>query len=279
MVLDILGFLHPSWVDMLDILVVALIIYVIFRWIRGTSAMNIFIAIIILFLIRILAGAMEMKMLSSLMGTVIDVGAVALVVIFQPEIRQFLNRVGRSASFRVGVRGFVGRLLGRGAVEVGDDTVTELVEACRTMSQELTGALIVLPRKDDLDRILQTGDILDAKVSRRLIENLFFKNSPLHDGAVVVRGDKIVAARCTLPVTSRTDIPANFGMRHKAAIGLSEESDAEVIVVSEQTGRISFVKEGKVTKVKDPKELRDLIGGNLAADEEKAVRQRAKKSR
>ena len=262
--LNILGFLHLSWVDILDILVVALIIFVIFRWIRGTSAMNIFIAILFLFLIRIIAVAMNMKMMSAVMGTVIDVGAVALVVIFQPEIRQFLNRVGRSASLKDGKLRFIDRLFGRRAQQEEDRDVTEIIEACRTMAAEKTGALIVLPHKDDLDRILQTGDRVDARLSRRLLLSLFFKNSPLHDGAVVVSGDRIVAARCTLPITSRTDLPASYGMRHKAAVGLTEDSDSDVIVVSEQTGKVSFVREGKVTPVKDAEELRALMAGQAA---------------
>ena len=276
MALDILGFLHLSWVDFLDILVVALIIYVIFRWIQGTSAMNIFIAILFLFLIRIVAGAINMKMLSSLMGTVIDVGAIALVVIFQPEIRQFLSRVGRSASLRAGGKlSFLDRILGKNSAEVGDQSLTEIIEACRKMSQERTGALIVIPRKDDLERILETGDRVDARVSRRLLCNLFFKNSPLHDGAVVISADRIVAARCTLPVTSRTDIPSHYGMRHKAAIGLTEESDAEVIVVSEQTGTISFVKEGKIIAVSDASELKKCIDGSLGKTADRQLERRS----
>ena len=269
MILSILGFLHLTWVDILDIIVVALLIYVIFRWIRGTSAMNIFIAIIFLFLVRIIAVAMNMKMLSSLMGTVIDVGAIALVVIFQPEIRQFLNRLGRSASLKgTGLR-FLDKLLGRESSRLHSEALTETLEACRTMAEEKTGALLVLPRKDDLERIIQTGDRIDARISRRLILNIFFKNSPLHDGAAVLSGDRVVAARCTLPITEKTDIPARYGMRHKAAIGLTEGSDAAVIVVSEQTGRISFAIEGRLKQVRSIDELRQLISGDNPSAEEK----------
>ena len=279
MVLDILGFLRLSWVDILDILVVASIIFVIFRWIRGTSAMHIFLAILFLFLVRIIAVAMNMKMLSALMGTVIDVGAIALLVIFQPEIRQFLNRVGRSASLRGGAWNFIDKLLGRSVGEVDSYAVSEITEACRTMAQEKTGALIVLQRKDDLDRILQTGDSIDAKVSHRLLCTLFFKNTPLHDGAVVIRGDRVAAARCTLPVSSRTDLPARYGMRHRAAIALTDDSDAEVIVVSEQTGDISFVKNGELQKLSGADELASYISGSLTPEPkpERRVRSREKK--
>ena len=262
MALDILGFLHLSWVDFLDILVVALIIYVIFRWIQGTSAMNIFIAILFLFLIRIVAGAINMKMLSSLMGTVIDVGAIALVVIFQPEIRQFLNRVGRSASLRAGGKlSFLDRILGKRTELMSADEVDELVQACFEMGEQRTGALIVIPHRSSLDEIVSTGDAVDARISKPLIENIFFKNSPLHDGAMILGQNRIVAARCTLPITDRS-IPARYGMRHKAAVGLSERYDASVIVVSEQTGIVSFVTEGKITPVKNMNTLKLLIAND-----------------
>lgn len=266
MILGILGFLHFSLADVLDVLVVAILIYVIFRWIRGTSAMNIFVAILFLFIARIVAVALNMKMVSALLGTIIDVGAIALVVIFQPEIRQFLNRLGRSASLKGGELTLVDKLLGKKQEAIDGATADEIARACMDMSEEKTGALIVLPRKDDLVRITSTGDAIDAKLSRRLLMNLFFKNSPLHDGAVVVRGDRVVAARCTLPITERTDIPARYGMRHKAAIGLTEESDSLVIVVSEQTGTISLVEDGKVTPVKNINTLKLKLNGTERKD-------------
>jgi DNA integrity scanning protein DisA with diadenylate cyclase activity len=132
------------------------------------------------------------------------------------------------------------------------------------MSEEKTGALIVIAHTTPLDDILSTGDRIDASIHRRLIMNLFFKNSPLHDGALVISGDRIIAARCTLPITERTDIPANYGMRHKAAIGITEETDAEVIVVSEETGRISFVKSGVVTPITNINELKLLLNSSMS---------------
>ena len=137
--------------------------------------------------------------------------------------------------------------------------MNEIAEACRAMSAEKTGALIVLPHSDSLNYIKETGDLLDAKVSRRLIMNIFFKNSPLHDGAMIIEGDRIVAARCTLPITQRNDIPASYGMRHKAAIGITEETDADVVVVSEETGGISFVHEGKLTPIGNINELKLIL--------------------
>ena len=157
---------------------------------------------------------------------------------------------------------------GRGA-NVAEKTVEEIVEACRVMGEQKTGALIVIPGQDSLQYIIETGDRLDAMVSRRLILNLFFKNSPLHDGAMIVRGDRIVAARCTLPITSRTDIPASFGMRHKAAIGITEESDATVVVVSEETGRISYVREGKLRVIENTYDLKLLLSPTLGKEDSK----------
>lgn len=266
MLLEIFGFLSLSAMDILDILMVAAILFVLFRWIRGSSAMNIFVAIILLLIVRVIVGSLGMKLMTSLMNTLFDVGILALIIIFQPEIRHFLMRLGGSSSWW---RKTIGRLVeGRGR-NVAEKTVEEIVEACRVMGEQKTGALIVIPGQDSLQYIIETGDRLDAMVSRRLILNLFFKNSPLHDGAMIVRGDRIVAARCTLPITSRTDIPAHFGMRHKAAIGITEESDATVVVVSEETGHISYVKEGNLRTIEDIYDLKLLLSPTLGREEAK----------
>ena len=264
MLLEIFGFLSLSAMDILDVLMVAAILFVLFRWIRGSSAMNIFIAIVILLIVRVIVGSLGMKLMTSLMDTLFDVGLLALIIIFQPEIRHFLMRLGGSSSWW---RKVVGRLVGSHGNNVAEKTVEEIVEACRVMGSQKTGALIVIPGQDPLQYIIETGDLVDAVVSRRLILNLFFKNTPLHDGAMIVRGDRIVAARCTLPITSRTDVPASFGMRHKAAIGISEESDATVVVVSEQTGNISYVKEGRLRVVDNIYELKLLLNPSLGKEE------------
>ena len=266
MILEIFGFLSLSAMDILDILMVAAILFVLFRWIRGSSAMNIFIAIVILLIVRVIVGSLNMKLMTSLMDTLFDVGLLALIIIFQPEIRHFLMRLGGSSSWW---RKVIGRLVDSRGSNVAERAVEEIVEACRVMGEQKTGALIVIPGQDPLEYIIETGDRVDAMVSRRLILNLFFKNSPLHDGAMIVRGDRIVAARCTLPITSRTDIPASFGMRHKAAIGVSEESDATVVVVSEETGRISYVKEGRLRVIDDIYDLKLLLSPTLGKEDSK----------
>ena len=257
-----LDFLHFSWIDILDILMVALIIYLVFRWIRGSTAINIFIAIILVVVVRTLAEALGMKMISSLLGTLIDMGAVALVVIFQPEVRRFLGTLGRKAGTTLEQQSFLQKLFpglqGRGRVD--SRGAQEIAEACREMSAQKTGALILIQRKNSLEDVIATGDVVDAEIGRRIIMNIFFKNSPLHDGAMVIGGNRIIAARCTLPITERTDLPARYGMRHKAAIGISEQCDVDVIVVSEETGGISFVRSGRITAVENINTLNLLLG-------------------
>lgn len=269
MILAIFGFLQLSLADILDILLLALLIYIVFRWIRGTSAMSIFVAIISLYVIRVIVSAFNMRLMTNIMETVLDVGVIAVIVIFQPEIRKFLMRLGsRYMNSRRG-KALMDRILGkdrRTSSTSNTEAVNDLAEACRRMSEDKTGALIVLAHKASLEEIISTGDRIDAAIHRRLIMNLFFKNSPLHDGALVIAGERIVAARCTLPITERGNIPANFGMRHKAAIGITEETDADAIVVSEETGNVSFVKGGTVTPIQNINELKLLLSTALGEE-------------
>lgn len=249
-----IGFLQFSVIDLLDIITVAALIYFLVKSVRHTSAMNIVVAIISILIIRVIVDSAGMKMASSIIGALIDVGAIALVVIFQPEIRSFLSRMGGRAAGSFFSRLFYGETRSMDA-----DAMDELAQACFEMAEEKCGALIVLPGKASLDDIISTGDVVDARISKSLIENIFFKNSPLHDGAMVIGTDRIIAARCTLPISTRTDIPARYGMRHKAAVGISERTDARVIVVSEQTGKIAFVEEGRITSVSNINTLKLLI--------------------
>ena len=270
MPLAIFGFLGLSLVDALDILLVALIIFLVFRWIRGSAALNIFLAVIVIYAMVVVVDALGMKLMSALLGTFVDVGVVALIVIFQPEIRQFLYRIGSETKISASSKRLLGKILRRPVIQMDSAAVNEVAEACRTMSNEKTGALMVFPHNNSLDFIIATGDRIDATISRRLIMNLFFKNSPLHDGAMIISGDRIRAARCTLPITSRTDIPARFGMRHKAAIGITEQTDADVIVVSEETGDVSFVRKGEVTHIENMNELKLLLNAAFSGGEQAA---------
>lgn len=240
-----IGFLHFNFADVLDILMVAAIIYILFRWLKGSAAMNIFLAIVALLLLRVLVGLLNMKMTSTILSTLIDVGAIALVVIFQPEIRRFLNTIGRRAMGSKAARPLIDRILGKHSENMSADEVDELVQACFEMGEQKTGALIVLPYRSNMDDIISTGDTVDARISKPLIENIFFKNSPLHDGAMVVSKRRIRAAGCILPVSHSVDIPKELGLRHRAALGISQDSDAIAVVVSEETGGISVAIKGE----------------------------------
>ncbi len=268
MILAIFGFLQLSLADILDILLLALMIFIAFRWIRGTSAMSIFVAIISLYVIRVIVSAFNMRLMTNIMETVLDVGLIALIVIFQPEIRKFLMQLGTRYMNTAQGNRIISKFFKRNKSTniSGSDAVNNITEACRRMSEDKTGALIVIAHNASLEEIISTGDRIDAAIHRRLIMNLFFKNSPLHDGALVISGGRIVAARCTLPITERTDIPANYGMRHKAAIGVTEETDADAVVVSEETGRISFVKAGAVTPIKNINELKLLLNASFGGE-------------
>lgn len=254
-----LDFLNMGFVDVLDIVIVALIIFYIVRLLKGSQATSIFLAIVVLYAFRIISAALNMRLTSSLLGTVMDVGLIALIVIFQPEIRRFLSTLGNSYKQAEANSKLISRLFGRNT-KSGESTPTinEICKACDEMAHEKCGALIVIQRSNPLKYYVETGDVIDAVVSKRLLMNLFFKNSPLHDGAVIISKDRVVAARCTLPITER-DVPASFGMRHKAAVGLSEITDAIVIVVSEQTGHITAVSDGKATRMESINDLKLLL--------------------
>lgn len=253
-----LGFLHISIIDILDILLVAGIIFYVFRLLRGSQAVSIFLAIVALYALKIVSSSLDMKLVSGLLGAVLDVGMLALIVIFQPEIRHFLSQMGNRYR-QAGKRSkWLGKLFRDDAGYETMETVNEICKACEDMSQARCGALIVLERSQSLKYIEDTGDQIDARVSKRLLLNLFFKNSPLHDGAVIISGDRVSAARCTLPITEQRT-PASFGMRHKAAIGISEVSDAKVVVVSEETGGISFMERGEAVPVSNINDLKRML--------------------
>lgn len=244
-----------TFIDILDIIIVGMLIYWLIRFIRGTAALNIFAGVLFLYVVWIASTALQMKLLSSILGQVLGVGVIALIVIFQPEIRRFLLRFG--AKYAKPASGRIFRKLVKSGKSVGMSATTleEITGACRKMAETKTGALIVISHNSPLQYIVETGDTIDANINRRLIENIFFKNTPLHDGAMVISHDKIIAARCTLPITENQDIPPRYGMRHRAAIGISEQSDASVIVVSEETGEISFVENGGIKTLNSLNEL------------------------
>ena len=276
-VLGIFSFLQFGWADILDIGMVALLIFFLLRSIRGNSTvMNIVLVLALLVAAQAIASALNMRMMTVLLNALLDVGVLAIIIIFQPEIRHLLNRFAMQTGISRRTGDLFNRLLGIKEERLGSRSVEELVEAVRAMSAEKTGALIVIQHKSSMDEFMDTGDRFDAEINRRLIQNVFFKNSPLHDGAMVIVGNRIAAARCQLPMTNRTDLPASYGMRHRAAIGLSEDTDADVIVVSEESGGVRFVRNGEAKEVESIQELRELLGSALSAQKDREAAEKDK---
>lgn len=253
-------FIQVRIFDIIDILLVAGLFYGLFRLLKGTSAMSIFIGIVAIFLIWQLVKALQMEMLTAILGAFVSVGFIALIIIFQPEIRRFLFTIGDQAREGKLTRKFK-FLRVRSNVDLDIASVTK---ACLNMSEIKQGALILLTRKNNLDDIVTTGVVVNADISNPLIENIFFKNSPLHDGAMVIRHNRITAARCILPVSNKTNIPGHYGLRHRAAIGVTEVNDCIALVVSEETGNISMVTEGNIRTI-NPAELKETIEKELNA--------------
>ena len=251
-------FIQVTAFDIIDILLVAGLFYGLYRLLKGTSAMSIFIGIVAIFLIWQLVKALQMEMLTAILGAFVSVGFIALIIIFQPEIRRFLFTIGDQA--REGKLAQKFKFLRvRSNVDLDIDSVTK---ACINMSDIKQGALILLTRKNNMDDIVSTGVVVNADISHSLIENIFFKNSPLHDGAMVIRHNRITAARCILPVSNKTNIPGHYGLRHRAAIGVTEVNDCIALVVSEETGNISMVTGGEIRTI-NPSELKDVIEKEL----------------
>jgi diadenylate cyclase len=249
---------HITTLDIIDIVLVAFIMFQIYRLIRGTAAFSIFIGIFLIYLFWLIVRALNMELITALLGQVIGVGVIALIIVFQQEVRRFLLVIGNRYMTRN--RFSIGRLFSSAKEEKSNSLrAEEIVRACESMSLKKTGALIVIGRKSSLDIFTEGGEILNARISSELLETIFFKNSPLHDGAVLIEGDQIIAARCPLPITDQMTLPPNFGMRHRAAVGMSEHSDALVVVVSEETGYISVVDTGNIKENITLNELRNFL--------------------
>ena len=254
----ILGLPDLRVIDILDILIVAMLVYYVYRMVKGTNVMLIFWALIILLLTWRVADALGMRLLGALLSAVASVGLIALVVIFQPEIRKFLLFLGTKTQIDQSLleRLKFWRHTYNSTASVNYEAY---INACLHMSQTRTGALIVFKRKNEVEEIVSTGERIEALASSALIEALFFKNSPLHDGAVIARGNRLIAARCILPVTSRTDVDPNLGLRHRSAIGVTEQLDVLSVVVSEETGAISYALDGAIHHDISPVELRQVL--------------------
>ncbi len=248
-----LDFININFIDVLDVIIVAFIFFEVFKLTRGTNAITIFMAIMVLYICWIVARVLGMELLTLILGQILGVGVLALIILFQQEIRRFLLHIGNVAPLK---RRRKRSLFYKKIEGFTPAALDEITNACSRMSASKTGALIVIKHESSLEPFIETGDVIDAAIHRRLIENLFFKNSPLHDGAMIISHDRIVAVRCTLPITDNQDINPGYGMRHKAAIGITELTDAEAIVVSEETGNISYVANGNITLMNSIIELR-----------------------
>lgn len=250
-----------SVIDFLDVILVAILLYYVYRLIKGTVAINIFIGIIILYFVWKLTEFLNMELLNTIFGGFMKVGIIALIVVFQPEIRKFLLMVG---STNIAGKGkFLSSLKFVKGETLNETNVEALVKACTKMGSTKTGALIILERNNNLDFLLATGDETTINVSQAIIESVFFKNSPLHDGAIIIANNVIKATRVILPVNMEKNIPEHFGLRHRAAIGITEKTDALALVVSEETGQISYIRNGEFSIFKDTKELIQKIKTDL----------------
>ncbi|WP_053992830.1 diadenylate cyclase CdaA [Mangrovimonas sp. TPBH4] len=260
--MDNLKFWDFSIVDFIDVFLVAILLYYVYKLVKGTVAINIFIGIMIIYSVWKITDLLNMKMLHNIFDGFMKVGIIALIVVFQPEIRKFLLMVG-STNLGGKRKIFSKMKFLKNEVETNTD-ITAIVNACIKMGTSQTGALIVLERNNNLDFLTGTGDSMSIGVTQPIIESIFFKNSPLHDGAIIIENNVVKATRVILPVNNEKNIPQRFGLRHRAAIGITEKTDALALVVSEETGQISYVKNGEFVMYKDPDDLINMLKRDLA---------------
>ncbi|MBM6992431.1 MAG: TIGR00159 family protein [Prevotella sp.] len=249
--------------DVIDIFLVALMLYYIYRLMKESRSLNVFIGIMLFVLTWLFVSqVLEMRLLGSIMDKLVSVGVIGLIVLFKDEIRKFLYQLGE----RQRVRNFVKLFAPKKEDEQGEDkaTIMPIVWSCMDMAKSKVGALIVIERATPLDDIVHTGETLDAGVNKLLIENIFFKNSPLHDGAMIISKKRIKAAGCILPVSHSMYIPKELGLRHRAAMGISQDSDAIAIVVSEETGRISVAIKGRFRLRLSAEELESILAREMS---------------
>lgn len=264
-----LGFLEITIVDIIDVTLVTILLSQAYKLIRGSLAIRVFLGFIFLYLLFLVVDAAGMELVTTILGQFMGVGVLAVIILFQQEIRKFLLLVGRTTALDDGQ--LVKNLKGIWSTDKRAlrSDVTAIVDAAKVLSGSNTGALVVLSRDSELKFYADSGDRMDAVISKRLLLSIFNKFSPLHDGAVIIYRNKIVAARCILPVTERDDIPAQYGLRHRAAIGMSEATDTLLIVVSEETGQIAVIKEGNIHHNLTAKELRTEVNQYLMEENRK----------
>jgi len=250
------------FLDIIDIVLVATLLYYIYKLVKGTAAINIFMGIVIIYGVWKLTQALNMVMLSSVLGEFIGVGMFALIVVFQQEIRKFLLMVG-STNFASRKR-FLSQLKFIKDTQVAPETnIPAIIKACEKMSATYTGALLVIKRSTPLEFVKNSGDSMNNEINVPIIESIFYKNSPLHDGAMIIEKNRITATRVILPVSGDINIPLRFGLRHRAAISITQKTDAIALVVSEENGQISYIRNGEFVKYETPKELIQKLNDDL----------------
>jgi uncharacterized protein (TIGR00159 family) len=249
--------------DIIDIVLVALMLFYIYRLMKESRSLNVFMGILIFVVLwLVVSQVLEMKLLGSIMDKLVSVGVIALIILFQEDIRKFLYNLGAHQRVQTLRRLFINN--DKQNQEQIKQTIMPIVMSCLSMSKKKVGALIVIQRGTPLDDIVATGERLDASINKRLIENIFFKNSPLHDGAMVIVHDRIRAAGCILPVSHDLHIPKELGLRHRAALGITHESDCIAIVVSEETGGISIAIRNEFQLRLTPEKLESILTQELA---------------
>jgi len=251
-----LDFIDFTFLDFLDITLVGVLLYYVYKLLKGTVAINIFIGISIVFLIYKVTQALKMEMLSGILEVLVGGGAIAMLIIFHPELRKFLLMLG---SANMGSKRSFIKQLKFLKTEIASEVDTEsIVSACYKMAKSKTGALIVIERNNSLDFVRERGDYMNAEINIPLLQSIFYKNSPLHDGATIIKDNFIVSTRVVLPLSDK-NLPSRFGLRHRAAIGITERTDAVCIAVSEETGKVSLIKDGEFELFTSKEELLDKL--------------------
>lgn len=256
------NFLDIRIIDIVDIVLVAFLLYYLYNLVKGTVAINILVGLVIVYAIFVVTQLLEMELLSKILGGFLGVGMFALVVVFQPEIRKFLLMLG-STNFNVRHR-FLKRFQMLSGDQGPRTDIDSILSACKRMASTKTGALIVIQRNNRLDFVKNTGDEMDIKLTQPIIESIFYKNSPLHDGAIIIEDNRITATRVILPVSNDRNIPSRFGLRHRAALGITEKTDAVSVVVSEENGQISYLKDGDFVLFDSVEDLYEILREDLS---------------
>ena len=258
-----MDFLTLRWIDVIDIVLVAFLIYEFYALIKDSAAVNVFFGIVAFYVLWLIVRALNLQLLSTILGQFIGVGVIAVIVVFQQEIRRFLLLIGTKNFFENFT--FFGPFFTRRTLPKLNNQA--IISACSRLSKTKTGALIIIARETDLKFYINTGNIIDAEVSSILIENIFYKNNPMHDGAIIISKNRINAVKCIMPVSEKLNLPANLGLRHRAAIGITEHADAVAIVVSEQTGNISYFQTANYQYHISVQELERLLSKDFELDD------------